>query len=185
MIKRQENQSKTDEASQKELGMAAEGWRQANALERCAHSLVSRARMHARDHTWAAVDADKAKLDPQRTAPTNSLVQQIITDHYDIVGEYLVIADAHKVVANRARAESDFYARMLINGVTPELVQQRLSALPPAIAKTIKRRFGEDLADARIRARVFEACDFAQWTGGVDEKALREHESISTSREYL
>jgi hypothetical protein len=84
-------------------------------------------------------------------------------------------------VADRARAEADGYAAMLINELTPELVRQRLSALEPAMAAIIIRRFGDNLADALTRARVFEACDFVQWEC-VDKIALIKHKTISTTR---
>jgi len=99
--------------------------------------------------------------------------------------KYIAIVHIHQAVADREQAEADSYAIMLINELTPELVRQRLSSLEPAMAAIITRRFGDNLADARTRARVFEACDFAQWEGGIDELALIEHESIWPKRDYV
>lgn len=163
---------------QKTLGMASQGWRQANALDRCACSLRWDAQSRANIHTAAAAHAHKIMLDPY-------LVKEVINDHDYIAKKYLAIADAHKTVAERARAEAANYAKMLINQLTPRLVRQRLSALEPGMAAAITRLFGDNLADARTRARIFEACDFAQWEGGIDEIALTKHEGISTTREYV
>jgi hypothetical protein len=180
-------ESTADERMQKELGMAAAGWRQANARDLCARSLSSDARCRAHDHTAAAADARKAMRDPLRMARNNAplVVQDVINDHLQMAERYLTIANTHRAVADQARAEAASYAVTLIDEVTPALVRQRLSALEPAMAAIITRRFGDNLADARTRARVFEACDFVQWEGGVDKIALTKHESISTTREYV
>lgn len=175
-----------DKSMQKTLGIAAQGWRLANALYRGARSLQWDAKSRARIHTAAAADAGKAMVDPLRKASKDPyVVQHVMAEHRDMANDDLAIADAHGAVAERAHAAAAHYASMLINKLTPELVLQRLSALEPAMAATIKRRFGEDLADARTRARVFEACDFAQWEGAVDKIALTKHESIPTTPGYV
>jgi hypothetical protein len=172
---------------QKTLGMASEGWRQANAREWCARSLQWDAQHRADIYTAAAADAQDAKRDFRRRKkikePYN--VEAVIADHRRNAKRYRDIADAHKVVAQEARAEAAYYANMLIDKLTPLLVRQRLSALEPGMAAAITRLFGDNLADARTRARVFEACDFAQWEGGIDEIALIKHEGISTTRECV
>jgi hypothetical protein len=75
------------------------------------------------------------------------------------------------------RENADYYADILINRVTPSLVWQRLSALDAETAGAIIRLFGNNFADARTRARVFEVCDFIYVDDG-DEDRLAEHESI-------
>jgi hypothetical protein len=182
-----DQRSAVDQAMQKKLGMASEGWRQANTREWCARSLQWDAQHRADIHTAAAADAHDAMLDPLRLARNVApdAVQDVMSDHQHMAKRYLDIAHAHRAVAHRARAEAANYDKMLINQLTPQLVRQRLSALEPGMAAAITRRFGDNLADARTRARVFEACDFAQWEGGIDEFALTKHVSISTTREYV
>jgi hypothetical protein len=182
-----DQRSTVDEAMQKTLGMAAAGWRQTNVRDLCARSLSWDARSRANLHTAAAADAHDAMLDPLRLARNVApdAVQDVMSDHQHMAKRYLDIAHAHRAVAERARAEAANYAKMLINQLTPWLVRQRLSALEPGMAAAITRLFGDNLADARTRARVFEACDFAQWEGGIDEIALTKHEGISTTRECV
>lgn len=184
MTRQQVKNSAADANMQKELGMAAQAWRDANARAGCARSLSWGARRRADTHTAAAADARKAMLDPRRNE-VSLAAQGVMYDHRQTAEQYLAIAGAHTAVAERARAVATFYARMLINKLTPELMRQRLSALEPGIAATITRLFGDNLADARTRARVFEACDFAQWEGGIDEYALTKHKGISKTREYV
>ena len=170
---------------QKQLGMAAQGWRMADALERCARSLQWNAQLRADIHSEAAADARKALAAPLCTLVCRNEVPDVARDHEYLAKKYFAIAGAHHAVVARAKAQAGDYATMLINKLTPEMVKQRLSALETAMAATILRRFGGNLADARTRARVFEACDFAQWEGGVDEIAMTKHEGISSTREFV
>jgi hypothetical protein len=85
------------------------------------------------------------------------------------------VAAGHLTDAKRARADANNYASVLIKKLTPRLVLQRLSALPPGMATIITSSVGKDLSDAHTRARVFEACDYAQHEGPVDESALIKH----------
>ena len=82
-------------------------------------------------------------LDPIRNE-VPLLVQSVAETHRHIAERFLAIADAHRVVAERAGAEADYYAKMLINKLTPQLLRQRLSALEPGMTATITRLFGAD-----------------------------------------
>jgi hypothetical protein len=165
---------------QKKLGMASQGWRMAHARYLCARSLSWDAQRRADIHLAAVADARGAMRDPLRKAQNEAPheVESVVDDHRSIAKRLLAVAHAHKAVADQARAEAADYAAMLINEATPELVRERLSELEPAMAAIITRRFGANLADARTRARIFEACDYAQWEGAVDAIALKKHESI-------
>jgi len=163
---------------QKTLGMAAQGWRFANACQLTASSLRLDAERRARIHTAAMADAQASKRFPRKIIDELYDVEGVIAGHKRKANRHCTIAAAHAVIALEARAEAAAYAKMLIDDLTPELVGEQLSALPPTLTATIKRRFGDDLADPLTRARVFEACDFAQWEGGVDQIALSQHQGI-------
>jgi hypothetical protein len=176
------NKATADEAMQKQLGTTAGEWRQANACEQCARSLSRDAQRRARVHNEAAADARSA-LGPAPNATPDVAHHLVFLDHHQIVERSLAIAGAHKVVADRARREAIRCAVELVYKLTPELVRQRLSSLDPAMAATITRLYGHNLADTATRARVFEACDFVQWEG-AKESDLNERKSILLPSNY-